>query len=133
MNAEISIEVRGRIQQAEDALKAVDALLKERLWRDAFNRSYYAMFYGVLALLAWKGLGTSKHSGAIAFFDREFVKTGAFGKETSEALHKAFEGRLEADYDQICSLGEEDTMTMAGQARHFVGIVSDYLRKQGVI
>jgi uncharacterized protein (UPF0332 family) len=37
------------------------------------NRLYYAMFYAVLALLQEKEMGTSKHSGAIALFDREFV------------------------------------------------------------
>ena len=29
------------------------------------NRSYYAMFYAVLALLAREGTGTSKHTGAV--------------------------------------------------------------------
>lgn len=50
------------------------------------NRLYYAMFYAVLALLQEKEMGTSKHSGAIALFDREYVKTGLFPKEMSKAL-----------------------------------------------
>lgn len=49
--------------------------------RSVMNRLYYAMFYAVLALLQEKEMGTSKHSGAIALFDREFVKTGTFPKE----------------------------------------------------
>lgn len=132
MNQDVSTLALGRLQQAEDALKAADALLKEQLWRDSYNRSYYAMFYGVLALLTLKNLGTSKHSGAIALFDREFVKTGIFGKDLSESLHKTFETRLEADYDQICSCGEEDALMTFGEAKKFVGIMKDYLHKQGV-
>jgi uncharacterized protein (UPF0332 family) len=61
------------------------------------NRLYYAMFYAVLALLQAKHLGTSKHSGAIALFDREFVKTGIFPKELSMALHRAFALRQKGD------------------------------------
>lgn len=33
------------------------------------------MFYAVQALLLLGGYSTSKHSGAISLFDREFVKT----------------------------------------------------------
>lgn len=33
MNRDVSTLAQGRLQQAEDALKAADALLKERLWR----------------------------------------------------------------------------------------------------
>ncbi len=37
------------------------------------NLAYYAMFYGVLAVLATRKLSASKHSGALGLFDREFI------------------------------------------------------------
>jgi len=66
--------------------------------RAIINRLYYAMFYAILALLQENQLSTSKHTGAIALFDREFVKKGIFDKELSKTLHRAFELRQKGDY-----------------------------------
>ncbi len=65
-----------RMEQAADALQAARTLIDAGLPRDAVNRAYYAIFYGVLALLVTRRLGASKHSGALTLFSREFVKKG---------------------------------------------------------
>jgi uncharacterized protein (UPF0332 family) len=76
-----------RLQQARESLLETDALYQVDLWRGTINRAYYAMFYAVLALAVYRQEITSKHSGLITFFDREFVKEGAFPKELSKSLH----------------------------------------------
>ena len=73
--------VKYRLEQADEALEAAGVLLEKGLDRQAINRAYYAMFYGVLALLATRKLETSKHSGAISLFDKEFIKPGVFSKD----------------------------------------------------
>jgi uncharacterized protein (UPF0332 family) len=73
--------VRSRLEQADDALNAARILLEQHSGRAAVNRAYYAMFYAVLALLALRKQETSKHTGAISLFDREFVKPGVFSRE----------------------------------------------------
>ena len=65
--------LRYRIEQAHDTLREAEILLNAAALRGTINRAYYAMFYALLALLATKQLGTSKHSGAISLFDREFT------------------------------------------------------------
>ena len=62
--------VRCRLGQADEPLRAASILLREDSLRASVNRSYYAMFYAVLALLATRKEETSKHSGVIALFDR---------------------------------------------------------------
>lgn len=69
-----------RMEQAQESLAASKVLLDQGLIRPSVNRSYYAMFYAVLALLSARKEETSKHSGAIALFDREFVKSGMGGR-----------------------------------------------------
>lgn len=86
-----------RLIEANDSLKEATVLLQSGMsFRSVMNRLYYAMFYAVLSLLQDKAIGTSKHSGAIALFDREYVKTGDFTKEMSKALHRAFD--ISADW-----------------------------------
>ncbi len=81
------------MEQAYETLKEAEILLKEKSLRGTVNRAHYAMFYALLALLATERLGTSKHSGAIGLFDKEFVKTGKIPKELSKSLHLAFDRR----------------------------------------
>jgi uncharacterized protein (UPF0332 family) len=92
--------LRFRMQQAHEPLREAEILLGEAALRGAVNRAYYAMFYALLALLATRQLGTSKHSGAISLFDREFVKTGLFSREQSRALHLAFDRRQRQDMER---------------------------------
>ena len=66
--------VRYRLEQADEALAAARLNLTTGLQRSAVNRAYYAMFYGVLALLATRQSETSRHSGAISQFDQLYVK-----------------------------------------------------------
>ena len=68
--------IRYRLEQAGEALAAAELSLTNGLHRSAVNRGYYAMFYGVLALLASRQSETSKHSGAISLFDQFYVMRG---------------------------------------------------------
>ena len=95
---------------------AAQVLLDQQLPRDAVNRAYYGMFYGVLALLVTKQLGTSKHQGAISLFDREFVRSGAFGRELSSWLHTAFDMRLSADYAERVAIPQEEAENVLRRA-----------------
>lgn len=121
-----------RMGQAEQAVRAARLLIAGGLSRDSVNRSYYAMFYAVLALLATKELGTSKHSAAISLFDREFVKEGLVSRELSGWIHAAFEKRLKADYSRHrVVVAEDEAATLADEADKFVAEIADYLEGLG--
>ena len=75
--------IRARTDQARETLKEAEVLFEQDFWRGTINRSYYAMFYAVLALAASRGVAISKHTHAIAFLDKEFIRTGIFPKELS--------------------------------------------------
>jgi uncharacterized protein len=110
-----------RLSQARDTLCEADVLLREGMsLRSVMNRLYYAMFYTVLALLQTKQLGTSKHSGAISLFDREFVKPGIFPRELSKALHRAFELRQKGDYLEDAEITDSDIEELRPLAEEFV-------------
>ncbi len=89
-----------RMEQASDTLRDARVLfmVEPKATRSVVNRCYYAAFYAVLALLQTIGKTPRKHSGALALFDVEFVRSGHFGKETSDHLHKLFQDRIEDDY-----------------------------------
>ncbi len=122
-----------RMAQAAETLHEAHILIAEHAGRGAVSRAYYAMFYAVLALLATKGLGSSKHSGTISLFDREFVKPGDLPKELSRALHMAFERRQQTDYGELIQLDEPAATRVIEEAEMFIEKVRDYLTARGLL
>jgi uncharacterized protein (UPF0332 family) len=123
--------LRYRMEQAQDTLREAEILLGESALRGTINRAYYAMFYALLALLATRRLGTSKHSGAISLFDREFVKTGLFPRELSRALHLAFDRRQTHDYGEMVPITRQVAKETLSDAKTFVAAIESYLRSIG--
>jgi uncharacterized protein (UPF0332 family) len=123
-----------RLSQAHETLREAKILLDASATRGAINRAYYAMFYALLALLATKQLGSSKHSGAIALFDREFVKSGKFPRELSRALHLAFDQRQRYDYGEVMtSISPSIANQSLKDAEEFIGAIERYLYKSGFL
>ena len=120
--------VKYRLRQAGETLQEAKGLYQMSFWRGTINRSYYAMFYAVLALAVLRQQVTSKHSGVIAFFDREFVRTGVFPKELSRSFHRAFESRQTNDYGEIFTVTEEEAKQTLEEAGTFVSAVKNYLK-----
>jgi len=125
--------VKLRMRQAAETLREAQILSHEHTGRGAVNRAYYAMFYAVLAVLATRGLGSSKHSGAMSLFDREFVKPGDFSKELSRSLHMAFEHRQQADYGELTQLDEPAVTQVVQGADRFVQDIRNYLEAKGFL
>jgi len=123
--------LRYRMEQAHDTLREAEILLTAAALRGTINRAYYAMFYALLALLATKQLGTSKHSGAISLFDREFVKTGVFPRELSRSLHLAFDRRQTHDYGEMVEIDQQIAEETLAEAKSFVAAIESHLRSIG--
>ena len=118
-----------RLEQADESLEAARTLLDKDLIRPSVNRAYYAMFYAVLALLAQGKKETSKHSGAIALFDKDFVKQGIFEKDYSRWLHDAFDLRQRSDYTANYHASPQDAESTLNNAETFVEKVKDVLSR----
>lgn len=121
--------VRARMDQAHETLKEAEVLFEQGFLRGAINRSYYAMFYAVLAPAASRDVVISKHTHAIAFLDKEFVRTGIFPKELSRALHIGFDERQTSDYGEIWDIDSTAAKQSLSDAQSFVKTIENYLRQ----
>jgi len=130
MTDNIKALVTYRLEQADESLEAARMLLDKGLIRPSVNRAYYAMFYAVLALLARGKQETSKHSGAIALFDRDFVKQGIFKKDYSRWLHDAFDLRQRSDYAAEYRVSMNEAEITLENAESFVTEVKKILSKE---
>lgn len=129
MKEDLGAIVKYRLEQADEALKDASILFDSGgSFRSIINRSYYAMFYATLALIAEKGTGRSKHSGVISVFDREYVRNKIFPKEMSKLIHKAFNLRQESDYKEFNIITKEDAQKIKSGAEDFLQKIKDYLK-----
>lgn len=120
MKEEIKALVQYRIAQAKEAFKDGMTLFPKGSYRGALNRFYYAAFYAARALLATKGVDSSKHSGVISLFQRCFVKNGLFKVDLSKILPHAFEERLESDYHDFTMVSKELVEFIKNEVAKFV-------------
>ena len=95
-------------------------MARESKWRGALNRVYYAMFYATLALLAVRQLASSRHSGVIALFHREFVRPGLFAREWARYLDIAFNLRNRSDYQDFIDPDVVQVEELIGAAESFI-------------
>lgn len=119
-----------RIGQAEETLSDAEKMLQENLSaRSIVNRSYYSMFYGILALYIEQGINikTSKHSGIISIFDKEFVHTGKIDKDYSKILHRNFNLRQEGDYKELTKISRDDATRSVEDAKKFLNAIKDFI------
>lgn len=112
-----------RMRQTEETLVEALRMLETGFSpRSIINRSYYAMFYAVLALFIHSNTPhkTSKHSGVIGIFNKEFIHTGKLDARFAKMLYDLFDERMELDYRDFAEVSEEDARNAVLSAQEFV-------------
>ena len=102
--------VEYRLQTAQEKLHSAKVLLDAGEYKDSIGRSYYAMFSAIRAILALDKVDFSKHAGVIAYFQKEYVKTGKFDKEYSKYISSAFQIRNNCDYADFFLVSRNDAV-----------------------
>ena len=118
-----------RLKQAKESLAEAEILLKNKAsLRSVANRVYYGMFYSVLALLITKKIGSSKHSGVLSMFNKEFIKTKIFPTEMAKNFWKAFNMRQKGDYKEFEALEKADVESILLKGKEFVKRIEKYTK-----
>lgn len=115
-----------RMAQTEETLAEAIRMLETGFSpRSIVNRSYYAMFYAVLALFIHFNTPhkTSKHSGVIGIFNKEFIHTGKLDARFAKMLYDLFDERMESDYRDFAEVSEEDARNAVSTAHEFVSAI----------
>jgi hypothetical protein len=122
-----------RFECCREALEDAHIMFEAGRYKNALNRSYYAIFHGIRAVNALQGFDSGKHSGVIAYFNQNYVKTGIFPKEMSKIIKIASEKRERADYLDFYIASKEEAQLQIERAEEFQSKVEAYLNKCGVI
>ena len=116
-----------RLDKSAGCLRDSKFLLDNGSFDGSINRSYYAMFTIIRALLAEEDIDFSKHSAVIGYFRREYIKTGVFDKKFSDYIGKAFIRRNDCDYRDFVFISREEAETQYLHAVEFFETIKNYL------
>lgn len=110
-------------KELEVALEVLDdarLLLKEKRFRSAVNRAYYAMMHSAKALLTLLGVEAASHPGIIRMFGQEIVKKDIIDKEYAKGLSRAYNLRDKSDYKIMELIKDERVAEVVKDAEDFV-------------
>ena len=116
-----------RLTTEKSDLNAARVLYSAKEFRAAVNRSYYAIFHSLRAVLALDGFDSSKHSGIIAYFNQHYVKTEAFDKKLSKLISSAFRLREKADYQDFYIVTAQEAEGQIEVAEQVIAKIEAYL------
>jgi uncharacterized protein (UPF0332 family) len=124
------------LSKAERMLQAAEAAMDDGFVESAASRAYYSAFHAIQALPRSIDKTYSKHSGVIAAFRRDFIKTGVFPPEFGMALTRLSKHRDIGDYSYIWTLKPEqvkDDIQKAGKILKAITSVSGIGSREGMI
>ena len=134
MHSEAKIDLsKARLASATERLAFAKQILKIGDYKTVANRSYYAVFSAMRAVLALDGFDSKKHSGIIAEFRKNYLKTGILPKELSVTIDSLVEIRQGSDYDDFYVISKEETELQLKNAEKFVFEVEKYLKKEWTV
>ena len=119
-----------QLERAKQLLKTIPVLLEIGDSYSAVNRAYYAAFHAIKALEVFDHFDSKKHSGLIAHFRMQYIKTGKFDRRYSEILTGLSLYRQDSDYNIFASIDVKTATEQYENALDFVAAVEHYLQTQ---
>ncbi len=117
-----------RMDRAKEMLSAAKDNLEIGQYKTSLNRSYYAIFHAMRAANILKGFDSSKHSGVIAYFNKEYLKKGVMDRTLSVIVKNSSFLREKSDYDDFFIAGKKEAEKQVENAKVFLDAVENYLR-----
>ena len=121
--------IQYRLLQTEETIEEVELLLKHEKFRAAVNRIYYGMFYALLALALKYEFQTSKHQQLIGWFNKNFIYKGLFDKKYGIMLRKAYQHRIEGDYEPMSKFNNKQVTDLYKNMKEFISVLKSHIEE----
>ncbi len=123
------IETFKALEKAANAIETAKYNLKGGFIAATANRSYYACYYCIVALLYTQNVYAKTHQGTRAKFTELFIKTSVFPIELSDSIALIFDYRQQADYNLDEDITPDEAANLINKAVEFYQLVMAHLPK----
>ena len=118
-----------RIDQAKETINVAKLCFENGHYKDAINRSYYAAFYAVKAVLALDNIDFKRHKDVVATFNRDYIASGMYEKEIGRLLSRLQKKRENSDYDDFYIASKEEAEDQIKFAEQIVMSITNKIGK----
>lgn len=119
-----------RLSQAEDSISAAKLSYENGLFKDSINRSYYASFYAIKAVLALEKVDFKRHKDVIGYFNKSYVAADKFPRELGRKIGMLKQLREKSDYDDFFMVGTEEAEMQIETAELIIAEVKSFVGEE---
>lgn len=117
-----------QLKRASDITGFIPAYIDIGDYNGAVNRAYYAVFHAIKAVELLDNYDSKKHSGLIARFRQEYIKTGIIDVKYSDMIQDLSQLRNDSDYNILAVITLSDAQEQYANAKDFVSMIDDYIK-----
>ena len=117
-----------QLKRASDITGFIPAYIDIGDYNGAVNRAYYAVFHAIKAVELLDNYDSKKHSGLIARFRQEYIKTGIIDVKYSDMIQDLSQFRNDSDYNILAVITLSDAQEQYANAKNFVSMIDDYIK-----
>ncbi|MBQ7961669.1 MAG: HEPN domain-containing protein [Clostridia bacterium] len=117
-----------QLKRAADITGFIPAYIDIGDYNGAVNRAYYAVFHAIKAVELLDNYDSKKHSGLIARFRQEYIKTGIIDVKYSDMIQDLSQFRNDSDYNILAVITLSDAQEQYANAKDFVSMIDDYIK-----
>lgn len=118
---------RYKLERAREELDTAELLFNNEKLKAANNRSYYAIYYSLTAVLCLEPIAFKRHKDTIGYFNKSYVHAGMFPEEMGRRISKAAKVRHASDYDEFYIASKEEAEMQIQTAKIVIDLVDKFI------
>lgn len=119
-----------RLNRAKEDLSTAILLLENNKIKDSNNRSYYAVFHAIKAVLALEEKDFKRHKDVLAYFNMNYVKTEIFPRNIGKRIKKCSVIREASDYEDFYIAVREEAEEQIETAQILIELIEKYINEK---
>ncbi|MDD2574179.1 MAG: HEPN domain-containing protein [Bacillota bacterium] len=116
-----------RLEKARQDLETARINFEHGMLTQSINRSYYAAFHALRALLAYDSFDSKRHSSILGYFNKNYIANDKIEQEYYRIIASAFDIRTRCDYQDFYIISKDETKKQLKDAEKFVDMIERYI------
>jgi uncharacterized protein (UPF0332 family) len=116
-----------RLYRARQDLKTAKINFEHNMLAQSVNRSYYAAFHALRALLAYDTFDSKRHSSILGYFNKNYIANEKIEQEYYKIIASAFDIRIKSEYQDFYVVHKEEAQEQLVNVEKFIKMIESYI------
>ncbi len=116
-----------RLEKAKEDLETAKINFDHDMFAQSVNRSYYAAFHALRALLAYDIFDSKRHSSILGYFNKNYIANGKIDLDYYRIIASAFDIRIKSDYQDFYIVAKDDAREQLLNVERFIKMIETYI------